>query len=64
MIRISVCLPADLALWLNGMAGARGVSRSRALSDILIEKRARLAKESEELEALFLNKKTSASRKI
>ena len=63
MIRITVCLPADLALWLNGMAGARSVSRSRALSDILIEKRARFAKESEELEILFSKKKTRFHRK-
>ena len=63
MIRITVCLPADLALWLNGMAGARSVSRSRALSDILIEKRARFAKESEELDPLFLKQKTSVPRK-
>ena len=62
MLRITVCLPADLALWLGGMAGARGVSRSRALSDILIEKRARFAKESEELEAIFSKKKTRLPR--
>lgn len=63
MTRITVCLPADLALWLKGMAAARKISRSRALSDILVEKRARFAKESEELQALFLKQKTSASRK-
>ena len=53
MIRITVCLPADLALWLNGMAAARRLSRSRALSDILIEKRTRFAKESEELNVVL-----------
>ena len=53
MIRITVCLPADLALWLGGMAAARRISRSRALSDILIEKRARFAKESEELNVVL-----------
>ena len=63
MPRITVCLPADLALWLNGMAAARRLSRSRVLSDILVEQRARFAKESEELEVLSSKKKSRLPRK-
>ncbi len=50
MTRITLSLPADLALWIKGYAAARNVSCSRAFSDILIEKRATLAIEAEELD--------------
>ena len=51
MKKLTFSLPQDLALWLNGYAAARAVTPSRALSDILIEKRASRAKESQELSA-------------
>lgn len=52
MTRMTISLPEDTALWLNGYACARKVSRSRVISDLLIEKRATLTKEAEELHSL------------
>ena len=49
MTKITISLPTDLALWISGYAACRKLSCSRALSDILIEKRASISREAEEL---------------
>jgi hypothetical protein len=48
MTRASFTIPEDLWRWLAGYAASRGVSRSRALCDVLVEKRTALARQARE----------------
>jgi len=52
MIRATFTIPDDLWMWLRGYAAARKVSRSRVVSDLLIEKRVSFAHDTKKAEMI------------